>query len=316
MAHASGLIAIVLSLLAGAGSGTTSIRHEPGEITVESWNIRFDNPADGPHAWPKRREAVIDHLEAGGIDVIGLQEVLPHQLSEIREGLPGFEAFARSRERDVRRGEAVPILWRRDRWRIDPGNSSHFWLSETPDVPGSMSWNTACTRMVTVVRLEPAGSGEGAVPRRPIWVFNVHLDHRSADARLNGARLLRSRIDDLAATHPGEPIVVMGDFNTTPGSPPMVELCGPSEGRGLRDAWATVEGRPTDAPRGTWNGWKRDAGTTSRERRIDLVLVKGLEVRSADILRPTNESGPLSDHWPVRAVLRVPGGRRSDAEGD
>ena len=275
---------------------------EAETITVETWNVRYDEPADGPNAWPRRRDGVIDHLRRGEVGVIALQEVLPGQLESIRSALPGYEVFARSRERDPTRGEAVPILWRRDRWRLDEANAAHFWLSETPDVPGSMSWDTACTRMVTVVRLVPVGTAEGPTPRRPIWVCNVHLDHRSGEARLKGARLLRRRLATMTAAHPKEPVVVMGDFNASPDSPPVAALCGSETPGGFVDAWAAVVARRPEAPRGTWNGWRLDA----RSRRIDLVLVRGLTVVSADILRPVDGARPLSDHWPVRVTLASP----------
>ena len=296
MDHVIHLIAFLLNAAVSPGS----IVDVPPPITVETWNIRYDNPADGPHAWPNRRDDVIEHLRNGEAEIVGLQEVLPNQLASIRAGLPGYDVFARSRERDESKGEAVPILWRRDRWRLDDANAMHFWLSETPEVPGSMSWGTACTRMVTVVRLLPVGSvGTSSSDRTPIWVANVHLDHRSADARLEGARLLRTRLAEMTTRHPGEPVVVMGDFNATPDSPPIAALCGAGEDGVFVDAWAAVTDRDAKAPAGTWNGWRLDA----RSGRIDLVLVRGFAVDAADILQPTHDAGPLSDHWPVRVVL-------------
>lgn len=297
MTRASGLIAIILSLLAAAGCGTTPVHEAPGEITVETWNIRNDNPGDGVHAWPHRRDAVIAHLRDSGADVIGLQEVLPHQLAAIRSGLDTHDCFSRSRERDPGRGEAVPILWRSDRWGHDPEHATHFWLSERPGVPGSMSWNTACTRMVTMIRLLPVGE---AGVRTPIWVANLHLDHRSAEARAKGAALVRARIASRPESMRSEPVIVLGDFNATPGSPPVETLLAAGDDGAFIDAWSTIEDRPADAPRGTWNGWKADA----RDRRIDHVLFRGLALQESDIGRPTNAAGPLSDHWPVRATLR------------
>ncbi len=294
---------IILSEVTAAVPRAETASDDHEKITVETWNIRQDNPGDGPHAWPKRSADVIEHLRKGGVDVISLQEVLPQQLAAIRNGLPEYAVFARSRERDANRGEAVPILWRRDRWRLDDANAGHFWLSETPEVPGSMSWKTACTRMATVVRLLPIGvDGVADASRSPIWVCSVHLDHRSAEARLEGARLIVRRLAGITADHSGEPVVVMGDFNATPGSPPIEALCAADAEGGYVDAWGTITDRAAGAPRGTWNGWKVDA----RSRRIDLVLVRGVVVVSADILHPTNDAGPLSDHWPVRAVLASP----------
>ncbi|MCP4836220.1 MAG: endonuclease/exonuclease/phosphatase family protein [Phycisphaera sp.] len=304
MVHRVHVIAgsIVLAVTAVAGfvvGGSTILAEvfdERSTITVETWNIRHDNPGDGPHAWPKRRADVIEHLENGAADVIALQEVLPSQVVAIRKGLPEYGLFVRSRESDEARGEAVPILWRRDRWRLDSDHAEHFWLSETPEVPGSMSWNTACTRMVTVVRLLPVGRPAG---RSPIWVFNLHLDHRSVEARKKGAGLVRDRIASRPRTMQGEPVVILGDLNARPGSPPVQALLAEGEDGSFVDAWSAIDGRTDETPRGTWNGWDADA----RLRRIDHILVRGLAVLAADIVRPTNDAGPLSDHWPIRATL-------------
>ena len=292
------LLSLLVILGAGALLGSRADAAPP--LVVETWNIRYDNSGDGVHAWPHRRDGVITHLSDSKADIIGLQEVLPHQLAAITSGLEGHGCFSRGRERDAARGEAVPIFWRRDRWRLDPDHATHFWLSETPEVPGSMSWKTACTRMVTMVRLLPV---EKSDDRSPIWVCNLHLDHRSAEAREKGAALVRQRIASRPRTMRDEPVVILGDFNATPNSPPLETLLAAGEDGAFVDAWSSIGDRPADAPRGTWNGWKADL----RSRRIDHVLVRGITVGSADILVPTNDAGPLSDHWPVRATLEFTG---------
>ena len=300
-----GLLSLLVILGAGGLLGSQADAAPP--LVVETWNIRYDNSGDGVHAWPHRRDAVITHLSDSKADIIGLQEVLPHQLAAITSGLEGHGCFSRGRERDAARGEAVPIFWRRDLWRLDPDQAGHFWLSETPEVPGSMSWNTACTRMVTMVRLLPVEKSED---RSPIWVCNLHLDHRSAEAREKGAALVRQRIASRPRTMRGEPVVILGDFNATPGSPPVETLQAAGDDDGFIDAWSAIKDRPADAPRGTWNGWKDDP----RGRRIDHILVRGLTVRNTDILVPANDAGPLSDHWPVRATLDFPAGVESTSD--
>ncbi|MHC4247096.1 MAG: endonuclease/exonuclease/phosphatase family protein, partial [Planctomycetota bacterium] len=227
----------LVAVLAAIAFPPSSLVADPPTVTVETWNIRYDNPGDGPHAWRHRREGVIAHLRDGSPDVLGLQEVLPHQLAAIRKGLPGYDIFARGRERDGGTGEAVPILWRRDRWRLDEANATHFWLSETPENPGSMSWNTACTRMVTMIRLVSVE----ATPTLPaIWVCNLHLDHQSAKARAKGAALVRARLAARPEAMRHEPVVIVGDFNATPGSPPVETLLAAGADGAFIDAWATT----------------------------------------------------------------------------
>ena len=298
----------LLSLLAILGAGVLGSRVDAAPpLVVETWNIRYDNAGDGVHAWPHRRDGVITHLSDSKADIIGLQEVLPHQLAAITSGLEGHGCFSRGRERVAARGEAVPIFWRRDRWRLDPDHATHFWLSETPEVPGSMSWNTACTRMVAMVRLLPVETSDEC---SPIWVCNLHLDHRSVEAREKGATLVRQRIASRPRTMRDEPVVILGDFNATPGSPPVETLLAAGEDGAFVDAWSAIGDRPANEPGGTWNGWKNDP----RGRRIDHILVRGLTIQDTDILLPTNDAGPLSDHWPVRATLGFAADGDSTAE--
>ncbi|MGB9837121.1 MAG: hypothetical protein ACPLRX_10320, partial [Candidatus Saccharicenans sp.] len=52
------------------GSGTDL------ELKVMTFNVRFDNPADGPHNWKYRRDAAADLIRSRRVDLVGTQEVL------------------------------------------------------------------------------------------------------------------------------------------------------------------------------------------------------------------------------------------------
>ncbi len=267
----------------------------PATLTVVSLNLRYDNSGDGVNAWPNREVAVIEALDSFEADVIGLQEALPHQTEVVRTGLPGHAMLIRTRELDPRKGEATPILWRTDRWRLDPLAHGTFWLSETPEVSGSRSWDSSLPRIVTFARLIPIGSNEG---RSAVWIYNTHFDHRGGKARLESAKLLRERIE--AHADPTEPVVLMGDFNAVPASAPIQEIVfvDASTRIPLVDCWAVDN---ADEPRNaTWNGFKAiEVG-----RRIDFIFASDLEVERATIEHPLVDGRPISDHWPVRVVLR------------
>ena len=51
--------------------------------TALTFNIRYDNPGDGQDAWPNRSEWVASILDSSGASIVGLQEVLKHQLDDI-----------------------------------------------------------------------------------------------------------------------------------------------------------------------------------------------------------------------------------------
>ncbi|MFM7135243.1 MAG: hypothetical protein ACKO0W_13125 [Planctomycetota bacterium] len=155
--------------------------HPDRAVRAGTFNIRYENEADGPDAWRHRRAMVAKVLAEG--DFWGLQEALPSQVEAIRADRPEFGVLARTRDADPASGEACPILYRRARWTPDAEDSGTFWLSPTPETPGSKGWDAALPRIATFARFT---SSDG----RAVYVFNAHLDHRGAAARVESARLL------------------------------------------------------------------------------------------------------------------------------
>lgn len=280
------LASLILLALTAATPPPPQAQPQPRALAVGSFNIRYANPADGENAWEHRRPLVLDILRAG--DLWGLQEALPTQIAEIGRALPEFSIVARSRERDPAQGEACPILYRTERFTLDQATQGTFWLSERPDEPGSRSWDSSLPRIATYARLvERDGSGA-------YLVVNLHLDHRGATARLEGATLVAKRI---AALRNDDPVIILGDFNAGPSSPPLRALLDDAT-LGLVDAWRVAH---PDAPeRGTFNGW----GEGYAGERIDFVLAtKDLAVTACTIDdRRPNGRWP-SDHAPVAATL-------------
>ena len=287
------MMTVIASLFLSISSITASAVNDP--VTAVTLNIRYDNPADGENAWPHRQEAVIEYLEKASADFIGLQEATPPQLLSIAEALENHGFIARTRERNGVGGEATPLFWRTDRWTIDPERNGTTWLSATPDVPGSRSWDSSLPRIVTWGRFTARDSG------RAVWIYNTHFDHRGSQARLESGRLLARLIGD--RSHPGEPVLVMGDFNCAPDSKPIMEMQagGGSAPMRLVDVWSHAN--PDEEANATWNGWKN----TEVGRRIDLILVsKDCRVMKSMIQRPLVEGRPISDHWPVKVIFELP----------
>lgn len=270
----------------------------PQPITAGTFNIRYDTPDDGPDAWSRRRSLVAS-VVAGG-DFWGLQEALPSQVRDLERDCPGMAFIGRTRERDPDSGESCPIAYRTATWALDPQEQGTFWLSETPDEPGSRSWDAALPRICTWARF--------VAPRstRAIYVFNVHLDHRGSRARLESARLLAARI---AARRRPDPVIVLGDFNAGPGSDPVEALLEDPR-LDLVDAWRAANPSMPEEP--TFNGWRdRPHG-----ERIDFVLCSRLLplTRATIDLRRPGGRWP-SDHAPVTATFEgtVPWARRPAA---
>lgn len=288
-----GLIAGWLALGAWASWPTGLDAADGDALRVMSFNIRFDNPADGDDAWPNRRGKVASMIRFHGADLVGLQEALPRQIAELTADLPqlGWFGVGRSAERD---GEHCAVLFRRD--RVELVEQGTFWLSETPELAGSRSWDAARPRIVTWGRLRERRSG------RSFHLFNTHFDHVGVEARRESALLLLRRLAAIAG--PDGPVVVTGDLNAAPDSEPYRILTGPrpsGEGAALVDA-LTGSACPHHGPTSSWNGFQ----AIVPGRRIDFVLVGGgVAVRQHGILSDTFDGRFPSDHLPVLAEITV-----------
>jgi endonuclease/exonuclease/phosphatase family metal-dependent hydrolase len=173
-------------------------------LKVMTYNIRFDNPADGVNAWGPRKEKLTGLLKKYDADIIGVQEALIHQITDITTALPDYAYVGVGRDDGKRKGEYSAILFKKDRFTISEQNT--FWLSETPDKPGSKSWDAAITRVATWALVKENTAG------REFYVINTHFDHIGQEARKQSAELLKNKLTEFK---PGIPIVLTGDFNCT-----------------------------------------------------------------------------------------------------
>jgi len=255
-------------------------------LTIMTFNLRYATAKDGDNAWPARREAEFQTIERSGAHIIGIQEGLYDQLVEIAEACPSYAWFGGGRRGDHADEHAAIFYAKRDVRLLEEGE---FWLSETPDVPGSQSWGSSLPRMATYGRFQ---TGAGV-----FLVINTHFDHVSEEARLKASGLLLRRCEVLSR---GTPFAVMGDFNDVEGSPPYGVLCG--ETAPLKDAWISAENR--EGPEGTFHRFTGNSKPTSR---IDWILVRrDIQVIAARTVTVQVNGKYPSDHFPLLAELRLP----------
>ena len=114
------------------------------DLEVVTFNIRYLNRNEkGKNHWRERKALVIAAMSEFKADVFGLQEALRPQLDDLATALPGYTEFGIGRDDGKRRGEYSPILFRSDRFKLDKDDCGTFWLSDTPNKIGSMSWGEA-----------------------------------------------------------------------------------------------------------------------------------------------------------------------------
>jgi endonuclease/exonuclease/phosphatase family metal-dependent hydrolase len=270
-------------LLWMVGCMLTALPLHAQPLRVMTFNVRFLTTNDGANNWDARRDLVADMLRAEDPDVIGTQELFKRQGDDIVERVPQFAWFGEGRgggDAD----EHMGVFYRKDRLRVL--ESGNFWLSDTPDVPGSRTWGNIYPRMVTWARFARIADGT------TFTLYNTHLPYRDIDepARIRCAELIRDRLDKLPKS---ERVILTGDFNTTSESRVHATLT-----NSLTDLWTTAPQR--SGPEGTFHDF-----TGKPQRRIDWILVRGLAASRIETVTTQRDGRYPSDHFPVVAELEL-----------
>ncbi len=274
-----------------------------GSLSVMTFNVRFDrgDSSAGVNSWydpatptAARRLKAMSVIKTSSPDLLGIQEARLHQIEDLSggniagEGLLDYDNYSVDRGN----GEYTPIFYRRDRFtRIDEGA---FWISQTPDVPGSTYPGAGNPRVAVWLILDDSVTGQ------QYFVINTHLDNVSAAARNLGGELLQSKIQELSN---GLPILVMGDFNDRENSFALLTLTAPTDPAAvaLQDSYRQVHPirQAEEATFHSFNGGIYGS-------RIDFILGSDEFIsESASIIRTSYDGRYPSDHFPVLITYQV-----------
>ncbi len=263
---------------------TSAFSQKSERINVMSFNIRYDNPADGDQNWHHRKENIVNMINFYDLDIIGMQEVLVSQLNYLKDNLQAYQAVGVGREDGKEMGEFSPVLYRKDRFK--ELKSGTFWLSETPDKV-SKGWDAALERIVSWVVLKDKNTGKEFI------FMNTHFDHRGKQARIESAKLLKSKASELAK---GLQLILTGDFNLTPESEGIQTIIKPDGENTLvnSSSSATFKYGPN------WTSTGFNDRPFDQRKVIDYVFLKQIKKvnRYAVITEKLNDL-QLSDHCPV-----------------
>ncbi|MBE6315355.1 MAG: endonuclease/exonuclease/phosphatase family protein [Bacteroidales bacterium] len=296
---------LLLSLLFAA----FAVSQLSAQMLVGSYNIRLKVSSDSVkgNVWGKRCQVMCDQLNFMSPDIFGTQEVLHVQLLDMLDRLDGYDYIGVGRDDGNTGGEYAAIFYKTDRLRLlDYGN---FWLNETPDRPG-LGWDAACIRICTWGKF----ASQTATDDEAFYFFNLHMDHVGVVARREAAKLIISKVREIAQ---GAPVIVTGDFNVDQNDEIYSIF---TQSALLKDSY--LASRIRFAENGTFNSFDTDLYTDSR---IDHIFVSpSISVDAYGILTnsywtPDNDSSELmkghdapqeidfsryvrrqpSDHYPV-----------------
>jgi endonuclease/exonuclease/phosphatase family metal-dependent hydrolase len=281
-------LSVVITLILFAGCGSNNSERN---ISVMTFNIRYDNPYDSINAWPSRIGIVCDLLKKEKPDLIGLQEALWYQYEAIDSAITGYSSIATGRDDGKKKGEMNPVFYNNNRFDLISSNT--FWLSKTPNKPGSKGWGASLPRIVTWVELKDKKTNNS------FYYFNTHFAHDSDSARIMSAGILLKEIKCIVGKNE---FIVTGDFNMSSESQAYSIFTEKAFSRStLKDSYIISKTKP-EGPAYTTNSFKDEPGKS----RIDYVFVKnGIKVLNASVI--VKKEGPVfvSDHWPYKAVVSL-----------
>jgi endonuclease/exonuclease/phosphatase family metal-dependent hydrolase len=264
-------------------------------IKVMTFNLRKINEVDEVNIWHNRVERAARMILKHDMLVMGAQEAWPSMLKDLKPHLPDYTWLGDDEREDRRLGWRAPIFYKHK--ILEVVDQGIFWLSEEPEVYGSMGWDTVSPRVCVWVRFrfkEQTG--------QEFWHFNTHLDHKGIEARVRGISMIWQAIRE-KRKEADLPVVLTGDFNSRPTSDVIRFLHGEMELFGeraqLTDAFSIL-----DAPAGrTAHGFRGGAEGNS----IDYIFVSSeVRVQSVMVDREMIDGAYPSDHYPVKAEIRLP----------
>ncbi len=258
-------------------------------LNVITFNIRLDIASDSMNAWEYRKDKVTSQLLFHEADIIGIQEALHNQVMDMEQRMPNYRYAGGGREDGKIKGEYSAIFYNTN--RLELLQSATFWLSKTPLVPGSKSWDAAITRIVTWAKFRDKITGS------IFFHFNTHFDHIGKMARRESALMLLKATDSIAGNSKA---IITGDFNAAPHDEPIQIIEDSSNPIHLTDT-KKISGSSHYGPSGTFNAF---GPKEVNDDPIDYIFInRGITVLQHATLAQSWKGRFSSDHFPVFARI-------------
>jgi len=256
-------------------------------LRIMTCNIRCYGGNDGDDHWVHRKDFCAEVIRSRNPDIVCFQELWAEQFADLKPAFPEFDAYGMIDEPQTMHPMNT-IFYRRDVFQLL--SAGGYWLSETPHVTGSKSWDSRCVRLANWLRMVDGTSG------KEFRVINTHFDHVGQVARENQARI----ICEDAASYPEEyPQILTGDLNCD-GANPAIALLKRND---WVDTYNAVHG--TEDPGFTYHAFKGpDYAASSKCGKMDWVFVQGeASITGAEVIDEARNGRFPSDHYFVSADI-------------
>ncbi|GAB9462552.1 hypothetical protein Gpo141_00000041 [Globisporangium polare] len=271
----------------------------PMNFKVMTFNLRFAGGNDGWNSWRYRKDHVAEIINRYHPVLMGTQEGLKDQLTELAALLEHpYARFGVEREEN---GEFEQIFY--DTSVLEKLDDGDFWLSETPDSFGTKGWDAACVRLVTW------GKFRVRATRQELFFFNTQLDHVGPNSRAQGSRLLWRRIKEIAGAT--APLFLVGDFNTYRHTETYSYFTTESDGPKLLEAWPESKSKIGSVSY-TYHGWAGvdndgERGAVVAANHIDWIFYRPqMSVLTTEVITESRDGRYPSDHYPIQSEFLFP----------
>ncbi|KAI9276244.1 Endonuclease/exonuclease/phosphatase [Sporodiniella umbellata] len=185
----------------------------------------------GEQPWSIRKWKVLDTVLLYSPDILALQQSASHQLKDLEALLGDDYQQVNTSQGDESENEINALFYKTDSIQLE--SSKTFWLSETPLQAKSVGWDAEQSRTA----LQAVFNGKDGHK----WtVFNVFLDPVGTQSREESSKWLLEKSQAIAKES-GDPVFLLGDFNSTRNEPAYQILVGEGPQEETDTLWNLTE---------------------------------------------------------------------------
>lgn len=248
------------------------------KLKVMSFNLRVRAKGDGINIFDNRRDRILETIKTEDPDLIGFQEATDVMKVWLNEVLCDTYVILGCGRGPEYRGETPCLAYKRELFELVSFNT--FWLSDTPDVPGSRFEEldqSPFPRVTFEAKLSPVDY-EGCIS-----FVNTHLDHKGELARVAAMKMISERIGE------GK-FILTGDMNAFPDSECIALM------KSVPGVCEVTENIPT-----TFHKY----GEITYDYKIDYIFTNATPISSYAIEDSSVDGVYISDHYPVVAEIEI-----------
>lgn len=256
------------------------------KISITTSNIRFENERDQNHNWPHRRMALAKIISRLAPDILCTQEGRRPQLYDLSGLLPHHQIIDSHRQWLEER--MYPCIFVNP-LTIEIVESGDIWLSQTPSLAGSSSFDSSFPRLFTWIKAIHRES------MRSFFCVNTHLDHVLPETRREQIEVLIQQC--LKIYNHNSIFFLTGDFNEGPDQYVHSRL---------REAWPKLNDPWINLSKKEESSFHKFGPIPENGRRIDWILHSD-QVRPVEIemCKESIDGIYPSDHFPVNATFQI-----------